>query len=148
MKWLFIYLVISGCTNDSHKGGDIAKVKEASRNSKKEYSLNQSNMETDSVKAQKSKAIVLAELIDPGIGNKYMYPIIKINKIIKNDFNYSFPDMIKVAHYNWKNGVPKGKECMIYLAPWPYGSNELSADNQWMLLEADGDYACECNNKK
>jgi hypothetical protein len=70
-------------------------------------------METDSVKVQKSKAIVLAELIDPGSGDKYLYPIIRINKVIKNDFNYNFPDTLKVAHYNWENGVPKGKECII-----------------------------------
>jgi hypothetical protein len=149
MKWLVIFtLIMSGCTNGTHEGGDAAKTGEIASNSQKEYSRNRSNMETDLVKAQKSKAIVLAELIDPGDGNKYLYPIIRINKVIKNDLGYSFPDTLKVAHYNWKNGVPKGKECLIYLTPWPYGSDELSEDNQWMLLEADGDYACECNDEK
>ena len=98
----------------------------------------------DSLKSAHSLAIINAELITIGEGNKYLYPKIRVLKVLQNKTSYSFPDTLRLAHYSTAKGIPEQQTCILYLSAWPYGSSQLNAKNEWMLLEGDGEYACEC----
>lgn len=110
--------------------------------------INQNNKEfetvkMDTIKKNKAKAVIKAKALNTGVGDKYLYQKIEVLEVIKNNTNFIFKDTLTVAHYSWKLGVPLEKECIIYLTPWPYGSETLNEEKQWMLLDGDGEYACE-----
>ena len=101
-------------------------------------------LKPDSTKHAKSLAIVKGNLIKSESGDKYLYSKISIKEVLLNKTDYNFEDTIKVAYYNWHKGVPENKDCIIYLVPWPLGSKMLDKNNQWMLMEGNGEHACEC----
>lgn len=100
----------------------------------------------DSLKVAQSLAIIEAELTEIGSGNKYIYSKIRVLRVLQNNTSYAFPDTLQLAHYSTAQGIPKQQKCIIYLSAWPYGSKKLNAKNEWMLLEGDGEYACECKD--
>lgn len=133
---LFLTTIQFSCSNPTKKANIIAK---------KEV-INQENniVKIDSIKASKSKAVIKAQLIKFEGGDKYYYSNLKVLKVILNQTKYTIKDTIRVAYYNWSEGIPKNKECTLYLVPWPLGSTELNEKKEWMLLKGDAKYACEC----
>lgn len=98
----------------------------------------------DSLKASKSLVVIKGCVIGFDGGDKYQYTNVSVKEILLNKTKYNIGETIRVAHYNWYKGIPKGKNCIIYLTPWPIGSKVLNENNDWMLIEGNGDYACEC----
>ncbi|QCE40148.1 hypothetical protein [Psychroserpens sp. NJDZ02] len=137
LSTLFVILVFFSCvkSKDKHNEVAITQVKEKTL---------QDNSKIDAVKYSKSKAIIKGKLIECGSGNKYLYPTIQVMDILMNTSGLHIKDTIKVAHYNWKSGIPKDKECIIYLTSWPIDSENFNKNESWMLIEGDGKYACEC----
>lgn len=135
---LFISLFLVSCSESKSGNGKLLL------DEMLEEELFSNNHNLDSVKYLKSKAVIKGKLIKFGSGNKYLYPKIQILDVLMNKTDFNFKDTITVAHYNWKSGVPQNKECIIYLTPWPLESEELNEKRNWMLIEGDGEYACEC----
>jgi len=139
MKYLIFFLILLiSCNNKSETKKDVKKaIAQQALEAKAKTNI-------DSIKASKALAIVKAKLLKPGIGNKYLHAQIQILEILVNKTGYDFPESINVAHYSWKSGIPPNKECVIYLTLWPFGSSKLNEKQDWMLIEGDGEYACEC----
>lgn len=125
-------ILLCFCCNNKKKQNEAAK----------EQKIN--ILKLDSIKSAKSSAIIKGNLIKTEGGDKYLYSKISIKNVLLNKTDYHFEDTIKVAYYNWHEGIPANKNCIIYLTFWPLGSKELGKNNQWMLIEGDGEYACEC----
>lgn len=138
MYIVYIFFVLFSCNNSSVE-------KEKNEILKTEPILQEiSNANIDSLKASISVAIIRGQLLNFEGGDKYHYSNISVNEVLLNKSNHNFGESIRVAHYNWSNGIPKNKDCIIYIVPWPLGSKTLNEKEEWMLIEGDGDYACEC----
>ncbi|MGB0879537.1 MAG: hypothetical protein ACPGTO_03120 [Polaribacter sp.] len=121
------------------------------KSNKTEHHITNSSLEKekesirmDSIKVSKSMAIIKGRLIKIGVGNKYMHSKIVVLEVLVNSTNFHFKDTMDVSYYNWKQGIPLNKECVIYLTSWPYGSKKLNEKGEWMLIDGDGKYACNC----
>ncbi|XZF16256.1 hypothetical protein ACTHGU_08965 [Chitinophagaceae bacterium MMS25-I14] len=82
-------------------------------------------------------AVIRGTLLREGFGNKYYWDTIRVNEIIMNKTRYSFGNTVSVARYNWSKPLPAGKECIIYLTAYPYGSTNFEAGQGWMYLDGD-----------
>jgi hypothetical protein len=106
--------------------------------------LNMTENKIDTTKSTRSLAVVKAKLITSGGGEKFVKDSIEVLEVIQNQTSYKFPKRIDIARYSFKEGIPENKECILYLTAFPFGATELNEQNEWMLLEGDGAYACEC----
>ena len=59
---------------------------------------------------------------------KYCWQEVNIIKVLKNESDYTFPNVIKVAYYNREKGIPIGIST-IYLEKY-----NLSRNNLWKLV--------------
>lgn len=55
--------------------------------------------------------------------DKYCVQQVKIIKVLKNETNYSVPDIIRVAYYSWEKGIPMGISTIYVEKYGPAGSN-------------------------
>jgi len=101
----------------------------------------------DTTKSSRALAVIKAKLIASGSGDKFIKDSIEVIDVIQNHTLYKFPKHIEIARYSFKDGIPANKECILYLTAFPFGATELNEQNEWMLLDGDGAYACDCNIK-
>jgi hypothetical protein len=106
--------------------------------------MNISENKIDTTKSSRAMAIIKAKLIASGSGDKFIKDSIEVIEVIQNKTPYIFPKRMEIARYSFKEGIPENKECILYLTAFPFGATELNAQNEWMLLDGDGAYACEC----
>ena len=140
MKYLILFtFLFIGCK------GEIESTKKVK--TKINIENQKENIKIDTVKASKSLAVLKVKLLKFNGGNKYYYSTINVLDILINKTNFNFKDTMQIAYYNWQSGIPPVKECVIYITPWPFGSDVL-IDGKWMLISSgiknEGNSACEC----
>lgn len=126
-NYMYIYSILLGLTGCINPSSEIEKP-----------------IKIDSLKSSKAEVVIKARLLNFEGGDKYHYSNIHIHEILLNKTNYNLGDHIRIAHYNWNQGIPNNKDCIIYIVPWPLGSSTLNEKEEWMLIEGNGAYACEC----
>jgi hypothetical protein len=135
---LICILICSACTGNSDGGQREINttVKEVQLKSKTDAD----GGEYDSTKAEKSAAILAVSLLSPGDGEKFLWDKVKVTKVLVNKTDFSFKENLEVAHYAWKKGIPEG-EWLVYLTPYPFGSewSSVTDSTQWMLVDGDGE---------
>lgn len=140
-KTLLIFIALAfvlSCNKAKNQEQEIAQ-----ENRSKNMNYNDKDS-IDHVKTEKSMAVIKAKIIKAGAGNKFINDTVEVLSVLKNQTQFDFPTQIEVAHYSVKEGIPENKECILYLTAFPFGATELNEQNEWMLLDGDGAYACEC----
>lgn len=81
-----------------------------------------------------AQAVVIAELIHSGDnGDKFLWDTVRILEVLYNKTTSHFQKEIEVAYYSTEAGLPKNVQCILYLEPYPMGS-EYNDEDGWMLL--------------
>lgn len=60
--------------------------------------------------------------------SKYAWQEVRVLSVLKNDSEHTFSNVVKIAHYNWTNGIPKAV-CTVYLERY-----NSSSDDLWKLM--------------
>ena len=85
--------------------------------------------EINSSLAKNAKVVLRVECTkDIDLCDKYCVQEVKVIKVLKNDGNYTFPEIIRVSYLSWEKGVPKGVST-IYIEK--YGQEK---SNLWKLI--------------
>lgn len=92
----------------------------------------------DSVKQKAAKLVLKVTMCENNGGSKFIWEKAKVLSVIHNPYLYQLPDTISIAHYSWLQGLPEKSPSIVYLIPYPLGSEEPSDIGRWMLLEGDG----------
>ena len=92
----------------------------------------------DSIKQKAAKLVLKVTMCENDGGSKFIWEKAKVLSEIHNPSGYQLPDTISIAHYSWLQGLPEKTPCIVYLIPYPSGSEEPSDIDRWMLLEGDG----------
>lgn len=92
----------------------------------------------DSVKQKAAKLVLKVTMCENDGGSKFIWEKAKILSPIYNPSGYQLPDTISIAHYSWLQGLPEKRPCIVYLIPYPLGSEEPSDIDRWIFLEGDG----------
>lgn len=101
--------------------------------------VNPTSIQIDSAKKHQSKAIVKARVLQEEGGSKYVWTRVQIMGVLCNKTNYIFPAALRIAHYSWKGSIHENKIVILYLSPYPFGSEKLNSNNEWMLLDGDAE---------
>ena len=110
----------------------------------KQSVMKKNSLQIDSVKSASSQAIIRASLIQEGTGDKYIWDTVAVKAVLKNDLNFKFPERLPVARYSWDEGFKCSGEFVLYLNPFPLGSETLNEAQRWMVLEGKCEIAATC----
>lgn len=79
--------------------------------------------------AKNAKVVLRVECSkDIDLCDKFCVQEVKVIKVLKNEGNYTLPEVIRVSYNSWEKGVPKGVST-IYIEK--YGS---AKSNLWKLI--------------
>lgn len=82
--------------------------------------------------AKTSPVVLRVRLIELGEGSKYLWPKVRVLKVLKNDSDQKFSGDFRVAHLSFGAGLPEG-ESTIYLHP--YNTANPETKHLWRLNE-------------
>lgn len=134
---LITCLILKGCSEEKRKKLVIEEVSLV--NVIQTDCVNPPSIQIDSAKKRQSKAIVKARVLQEEGGSKYVWTRVQIMDVLCNKTNYRFPATLRIAHYSWKGSIPQNKIVILYLSPYPFGSEKLNSNNEWMLLDGDAE---------
>jgi hypothetical protein len=126
-------LVVTGCTNAKQK----LQTHEIKFSNLALADCEPKDIHLDSSKLHQSKAIVKARLLKEEGGSKYLWTTVEIIAVLCNKTNFNFSSTCRIAHYSWKGNISENSIVILYLSPYPFGSQGLNANNEWMLLNGD-----------
>jgi hypothetical protein len=137
---LIIILSFMSCNKFSNKVTDITT---------DTISLNsvEDSIIIDSTKQQDSKLTLKVEIVEDEGGSKYNWVRVNVLSIIKNDTLYPISNSLSIAYYSWLPGLQEGKTYIVYLVPFPIGSEEPMNLDQWILLKGNGSIGAELIKK-
>jgi len=99
------------------------------------------NETVDTKLAKSAEVILRVRCTEQGEGDKYHWQTVKIIKVLKNESDYTFKDILKVAHYSWEKGIPLGIST-IYLERYNLSRNDL-----WKLMGGKAETGVSHHNK-
>jgi len=94
-------------------------------------------------KKDNSTLVLKVKVIKDEGGDKFNWVKVKVLSILKNDTEQQIPESLSIASYSWLSGLQEGKKYIVYLVPFPLGSEKITDINQWILLEGNASIGAE-----
>ena len=85
-------------------------------------------MQVDTLRLGRAVLVLRAQLVQAGIGSKFLWDSVRVLRVIKNASGRPVPNTMTVARYSWEPGVPE-RPCTVYLEAYGDG-----ATGRWQLL--------------
>lgn len=134
---LFSIFIFMSCVNKS--SNNLQYINE------KAIALNEfgDSIKMNTEKKDNSTLVLKVKVIKDEGGDKFNWVKVKVLSILKNDTEQQIPESLSIASYSWLSGLQEGKKYIVYLVPFPLGSEKITDINQWILLEGNASIGAE-----